>query len=99
MIRHTVMFTLKHESGSREESAFLRAALVLNTIETVQKFERLRQTSSKCGHHFGFSMEFASQEGYEFYNQHPAHTKFVEEHWVPEVAEFQEIDYELYVEP
>ncbi|MDE0935230.1 MAG: Dabb family protein [Mariniblastus sp.] len=96
MIRHTVMFTLKHESNSREESEFLIAALALETIESVRKFERLRQTSAKCNHRFGFSMEFESREGYEFYNNHPTHTKFVEDYWIPEVADFQEIDYELY---
>jgi hypothetical protein len=96
VIRHTVMFTLKHACGSDEEIEFLNAALVLNTIESVQKFERLRQTSAKCKHRFGFSMEFESAEAYEFYNQHPSHTQFVQEHWIPEVAEFQEIDYELY---
>ena len=99
MIRHTVMFTLKHKCGSQEEADFLDAALVLATIESVQNFERLRQTSAKCSHRFGFSMEFANQEGYEFYNQHPSHTIFVEQHWIPEVAEFQEIDYEIYSKP
>jgi hypothetical protein len=96
VIRHTVMFTLKHEAGSLEETAFLVAALALETIESVRKFERLRQTSTKCNHRFGFSMEFESREGYEFYNSHPAHTKFVADYWIPEVADFQEIDYELY---
>jgi len=96
MIRHTVMFTLKHDFGSQEETEFLESALILSTIESVQKFERLRQTSTKCHHRFGFSMEFESQKDYEFYNLHPAHTQFVEEHWIPEVADFQEVDYELY---
>ena len=96
MIRHTVMFTLKHEPGSDAEREFLDAALVLKTIETVNKFERLRQTSKKCDHHFGFSMEFDSQADYETYNNHAAHTKFVNERWIPEVAEFQEIDYVAY---
>lgn len=96
MIRHTVMFTLKHDFGSQEETEFLEAALVLSTIESVQKFERLRQTSTKCQHKFGFSMEFESEKDYEFYNRHPAHSQFVEEHWIPEVSDFQEVDYELY---
>ncbi len=96
MIRHTVMFTLNHEPGSKAEREFLEAALALTKIETVKRFERLRQTSPKCDHHFGFSMEFDSQADYETYNNHPEHTKFVNERWVPEVAAFQEIDYENY---
>ena len=99
MIRHTVMFTLKHDCGSPREREFLEAALVLAKIESVRKFERLRQTSEKCSHRFGFSMEFDSTEDYEFYNRHPFHTKFVEDRWLPEVAEFQEIDYEFYSDP
>ena len=98
MIRHTVMFTLKHETGSEAERQFLQAAIVLAEIETVKKFERLRQTSHKCDHHFGFSMEFDSQADYQTYNNHDKHTTFVNECWIPEVASFQEIDYVLYEE-
>ncbi len=97
MIRHTVMFTLKHDPDSESEKKFLEEALCLATIPTVNKFERLRQTSPKCDHRFGFSMEFDSQADYETYNNHPVHTKFVNENWIPEVASFQEIDYEQYV--
>ena len=96
MIRHTVMFTLKHESGSDEEHRFLTAALILAEIETVKKFERLRQTSKKCKHQFGFSMEFDSQAGYDTYSNHPKHDSFVKKHWIPEVESFQEVDYEPY---
>ena len=96
MIRHTVMFTLVHESGSPEELAFLEESLTLTSIETVKKFERLRQCSQKCEHHFGLSMEFDNQEDYQTYNDHPVHTKFVNERWIPEVKSFQEIDYVIY---
>ena len=96
MIRHTVMFTLRHEAGSQEEQDFLESALVLAQIPTVKKFERLRQVSQKCDHQFGFSMEFDSEEDYETYNQHAFHTQFVNDRWIPEVASFQEIDYVAY---
>lgn len=96
MIRHTVMFTLVHEPGSDAEKTFLEEALVLATIPTVKKFERLRQCSKKCEHHFGFSMEFDNETDYQTYSDHPAHTKFVNQHWIPEVASFQEIDYVTY---
>lgn len=93
MIRHTVVFTLKHAAGSSEEKAFLDAALVLEAIPGVEKFERLRQVSPKADFAFGFSMEFADQAAYEGYNVHPDHVAFVADRWVPEVERFQEIDY------
>ncbi len=93
MIRHTVVFSLKHAAGSAEEKAFLDAALILAAIPGVQKFERLRQTSPKADFDFGFSMEFADQAAYDGYNMHADHTAFVEGRWKPEVSRFQEIDY------
>ncbi|MBJ3784350.1 Dabb family protein [Devosia sediminis] len=93
MIRHTVVFTLKHAAGSAEERSFLDAAQVLEAIPGVEKFERLRQTSPKADYAFGFSMEFADQTAYDGYNAHPDHVAFVRDRWVPEVARFQEIDY------
>ncbi len=93
MIRHTVVFTLKHAAGSVEEAAFLRDALILEKIPGVEKFERLRQVSPKADFDFGFSMEFADQAAYQVYNDHPDHVAFVQGRWIPEVARFQEIDY------
>ena len=94
MIRHTVVFRLKHATGSAAETAFLSAADVLATISGVTKFEELRQVSPKNGYTFGFSMEFADQAAYRGYNDHPEHVRFVKERWMPEVEEFLEIDYE-----
>ena len=93
MIRHTVVFSLKHAAGSAEEEAFLRDARVLAAIPGVEKFEELRQVSPKNDFAFGFSMEFADQAAYEGYNSHPDHVAFVRDRWVPEVDRFQEIDY------
>lgn len=93
MIRHTVVFRLKHAKGSAAESAFLTAALVLDAIPGVEKFEQLRQVSAKNDYTFGFSMEFADQAAYTRYNEHPDHVAFVRDRWIPEVAAFMEIDY------
>jgi hypothetical protein len=93
MIRHTVVFRLKHPPGSAEEAEFLAAATALAEIPGVQKFERLREVSPKNGYAFGFSMEFADKAAYEGYDRHPDHVAFVAQRWVPEVAEFLEIDY------
>lgn len=93
MIRHTVVFRLKHPPGSAEEEEFLAAATVLAAIPGVEKFERLREVSPKNGYAFGFSMEFADQAAYDVYDRHPDHVAFVEGRWIPEVADFLEIDY------
>ena len=93
MIRHTVVFRLKHASGSAAEAEFLSAAMILKTIPGVQAFERLRQVSPKNDYRFGFSMEFADQAAYSAYNIHPDHVAFVRDRWIPEVDAFMEIDY------
>ena len=93
MIRHTVIFTLKHRQNSAEERKFLEDALVLTQIPTVQNFERLKQVSAKNGFKFGFSMEFADQAAYDLYNDHPIHVAFVRDRWKAEVSDFLEIDF------
>lgn len=93
MIRHTVVFRLKHASGSFEEQDFLKTASQLSDIPGVEKFEILRQISSKNPYAFGISMEFADDQSYQNYNNHPDHVSFVQQRWIPEVAEFMEIDY------
>jgi hypothetical protein len=93
MIRHTVVFRLKHAPGSPAERDFLAAAQALVSIPGVEKFELLRQVGKKCAYTFGLSMEFADAEVYAHYNDHPAHVRFVQERWLAEVADFLEIDY------
>ena len=93
MIRHTVVFRLKHKPSSNEELAFLEAALCLAGIPGVERFERLKQVSPKNDYRFGFSMEFADQAAYAAYNVNPDHVAFVRKRWVPEVEAFLEIDY------
>jgi len=94
MIRHTVVFRLKHEQGSAAEADFLASAMILKTIPGVQAFERLRQVSPKNDYRFGFSMEFADKRAYEAYDRHPNHVAFVQDRWNFEVESFLEIDYE-----
>jgi hypothetical protein len=93
MIRHTVVFTLKHAPGSAPERKFLEDALILAKIPTVRNFERLKQVSAKNNYKYGFSMEFADQAGYDAYDQHPDHVAFVRDRWKVEVSDFMEIDY------
>jgi hypothetical protein len=93
MIRHTVVFTLKHLAGSAAEENFLASARKLQTIPGVKKFEVLKQIGKKNDYKLGLSMEFADEIAYQGYNDHPEHVAFVQNHWVPEVAAFMEIDY------
>ena len=93
MIRHTAVFRLKHAAGSPAETEFLNALRKLKSIKGIEKFEVLRQVSSKSEFKFGVSMEFADQAAYDGYNFHPDHVAFVQGRWIPEVAAFTEIDY------
>jgi hypothetical protein len=94
MIRHTVVFRLKHAAGSDEEAQFLAdSRQILAAIPGVEKFEALRQVSPKNEFAFGFSMEFADQAAYDAYNTHPDHDSYLRDRWVPEVEAFLEIDY------
>jgi hypothetical protein len=93
-IIHSVIFHLKHASGSVEETRFIEdGRSILSSIPGVQNFKVYRQVSPKNDYSFGFSMEFANAEAYESYNAHPLHVKFVEERWLAEVERFLEIDY------
>ena len=96
MIRHTVVFKLKHATGSPAELDFLQTGKQLADIPTVRNFECLRQISKKNDFTYGFSMEFDSDDDYQNYNEHPFHLEFVETRWIPEVEDFMEIDYEPY---
>jgi quinol monooxygenase YgiN len=97
MIRHTVVFRLRHASGSSAEADFLRTAREqLTSIPGVERFEVLRQVGGQSSYRFSFSMEFADAAAYQGYNEHPSHTAFVRDRWTPEVEEFLELDFESY---
>jgi hypothetical protein len=38
-------------------------------------------------------MEFADRSAYDRYNEHPDHTRFVQQRWLTEVSEILELDY------
>lgn len=95
MIRHSVVFKLNHPEGSHEERNFLDEARKLESIPGVLKFEVMKEISSGNPYDFGISMEFEDKKAYDFYTNHPDHTRFVKEFWIPNVAVFMEIDYLL----
>ena len=96
MIIHSVFFRLNHESDSEGESSFFKKASLLETIPGVTDFKVLKEISPKNPFRFGFSMEFYDQAAYDAYRNHPDHVQFVQQIWLSEVAEFQEIDYVEY---
>ena len=93
MIEHTVTFRLKHAAGSLEEKDFLEAAAQLTAIPGVRDFAIRRQVSPKWNHNFGITMRFETQAEYDAYTTHPDHVAFVQDRWIPEVADFQEADF------
>lgn len=94
-IQHTVSFTLVHPGGSAAEQDFLDTARnTLARVPGVQDFTVHRQVSPKSEFTFQFSMSFADVEAYRAYDAHPDHTGFVATRWVPEVAAFQELDFQ-----
>jgi heme-degrading monooxygenase HmoA len=93
-IRHGVVFTLKHAEGSPEEADFLKANAELAKIPGVEAFELMREVSPKNPYRYALTMEFASRDAYQAYNDHPDHQSFVNERWVNEVSDFMEIDFE-----
>ena len=93
MIRHTVVFKLKHPKNSAAETAFLIAAVQLAQIPGVKNFECLRQVSKKNNFDFGLSMDFDNQQVYDEYANHTDHLTFVQNIWLKEVDQFLEIDY------
>ena len=94
MIRHTVVFKLKHRKHSKEEETFLKAASKLSLIPGVHNFDCLHQISKKNNFDFGIVMEFDSIHEYDNYSNHPDHLDFVNHIWLKEVESFMEIDFE-----
>jgi hypothetical protein len=91
-IRHTVSFALRHPEGSAEETAFLDAATKLGGIPGVEAFEVLREVSPENGFRLGTSTEVADADASSGSNEHPDRGAFVENRWIPEVADFLEVD-------
>ena len=90
-ITHSVFFRLK---DSADEQAFLDSCRgMLAPIPGVREFRVLRETSPKNDFAYGLTMNFADRKAYDDYSEHPDHVHFVQNIWIPNVAEFQEIDY------
>ena len=90
MITHTVAFRLKNPDTLTQ---FLDTAAHLAQVPGVQEFKILKQIGKKNAFTHALSMVFADQSVYDAYNNHADHQDFVNSVWIPEVAEFIELDY------
>ena len=90
MIQHTVAFRLNERA---DENAFWTGVATLETLDGVLDFSVLRQVGQKNNFTHALSMYFETQDDYDAYNSHPMHVAFVEELWIPNVADFIELDY------
>jgi hypothetical protein len=94
MIQHSVIFSIKENIDSPRIKQFFKAAVELTNIPGVINFKSWKQVSEKNAFQYGLSMEFSTHEQYQQYNHHPTHVAFINEQWIPCVADFLEIDYE-----
>ncbi len=99
MIKHSVIFKLKNTIDPAQQNSFFGAAEQLSNIPGVLNFEMHLKVSAKNHYEYGISMEFASQNDYDQYNNHPAHQAFIEKYWLTCVDEFLEIDYKPFHAP
>ena len=95
MIRHSVILILKSSLSPEDKMQYFAAVDELKQIPGVQKFEVLKQISSKNPFQYGISMEFENQEAYDVYAGHSLHSAFVKKYWAACVEDFLEIDYQL----
>jgi heme-degrading monooxygenase HmoA len=94
-VLHTVIFDLKHASGSDAARRFIDdARRILTGVPGVRDFQAYRQCSAKNDFQYGFLMKFDTRATFEAYTAHPVHVQFVRERWETEVARFQESDFE-----
>jgi len=89
--QHTVIFRL---NDGVDEEWFLDQARTLADLPGVQDFEVLEQVSTKTEQfRFALSMWFDDAAGHAAYDANPSHIDYVQNIWLPNVAEFVELDY------
>ena len=90
MMQHTVVFRM---NNGADAGHFFARARELAEIDGVNDFEVLRQVGQKNNFTHGLSMYFDDQPDYDGYNNHPDHRAFVNDVWLPNVADFLELDF------
>ena len=91
--RHMVIFDFHAGTDSEKISLFLSdAERILSEIPGINDFQVCRQVSPKNDFPYCFLMDFDTIEIFKAYEQHPNHSGFVNDRWIPEVSRFLEID-------
>jgi hypothetical protein len=98
MKHHSVIFSFFENIDIQRLNNFFLAAKELNTIPGVLNYKQWKQVSKKNSFQYGLSMEFYSEEDFQKYNNHPIHSKFINEQWIPCVSDFMEIDFDLLID-
>ena len=91
---HSVFFKLKYDRYSIEEKLFFEAVNALINIPGILNFRCVVQTNKKNDFDYGIAMEFNTEKEYEYYANHPLHSHFVQNYWIPSVEKFMELDFE-----
>ena len=94
-IQHTVTFRL---NDAVDPDWFLGECRQLASIPGVTDFEILAQVGQKADFTHGLSMVFSDAIAYAAYDSHPDHQAFVHDVWLPNVAQFLELDYQRHSE-
>ena len=89
-IQHTVVFRMNADADADH---FFSRARELAAIRGVTDFEVLRQVGHKSEFSHGLSMYFDDDAAYDTYLDHPDHLAFVNDVWLPNVADFLELDF------
>ncbi len=92
MIKHMVLFNLKHQEGSLEEQLFLLCVQDLALIPEVNDLEISLQISQKSPFKYCLSMTFENPDAYQEYRINEIHENFVKIYWLAQVTGFMELD-------
>jgi len=90
MIHHTVSFRLEE---SADDDTFWSRVDERSTLAGVRQFRVLRQVGAKNSFTHALSMYFDSQTDHDAYDDDADHVAFVRDVWIPNVADFIELDY------
>lgn len=92
-ITHTVFFRLKLDVATLEGQAFYAETMKLADIPVVKAFKWVEEVSDSNSFQYGLHMCFDELADFDAYNKHPDHVRYVNEVWLPNVSEFQVLDY------
>ena len=92
-IKHIFAVKPKNDAECDKVQHFLKTtAEVLPSIPGVENFVIYKQTNPENGFNYLVSMEFACEEAYRNYNNHPLHENYVRDVWMKIAGEIMVFD-------